>query len=125
MEYPLPALLSFPVILLEVILLLLAERKFGVRVIRGNEDPRDLLEAWPRWVAFFWICSYVVIFLYVLSLVLTEFRLHGISLIVVTILGTLWRKFVSIKWILVLLTLESATRIGLYANLGITVLFFK
>jgi len=105
-------LLLAPVFLIfEVWQLAMGERYLGIKQIARGADPREMGPG--EWVAFFWSSSLVAYAVWMASLLfIPEGRVHGLCLIAVTTAGLAVRRNCGIKWILVTMTFEGATRIG-------------
>lgn len=100
----------------EVWQLVMSERYLGLKQIARNGDPREL--GLSEVTAFIWSSSLIVYALWMGTLLLVPFaRLHGLGLLALTGLGFSLRRNTSIKWVLVILTFESAIRIGLLISL--------
>jgi hypothetical protein len=96
--------------------LVIAERYLGVKQIARAADPRD---AGPREpVAAFWTLAIVAYTFWALAMLATGFaRAQIICLLAVTLLGYGLRRACSLKWVLVVLTVEGAVRIGMLVSL--------
>ncbi len=112
------ALLAPLFIFFELTQLIVAERYIGLRQIRANRHPLDENPGGPgKLLTGAWLACLILSWVYYLSLlVLPETRLNGLIILGMTAFGTLARRAMSIKWTLVLMTIEGATRIGLLAH---------
>jgi hypothetical protein len=110
-------LLAAPLFLaFELWQLVMSERYVGIKQIARNGDPRKL--GLSEVTAFFWSSAIIVYWAWMLGLMLTPFtRVHGLVLLVISIIGFSVRRNCGIKWVLVTLTLEGALRIGLLVSL--------
>lgn len=113
MILPIAAALFF---VFEVWQLVVSERYLGIRQIARNGDPREL--GLSEVTACVWT---TLIALYVAWMITLCFfpvtRVHGICLLLVSFMGYSLRRNVGIRWILIVLTLEGAVRIGLLVSL--------
>jgi len=95
--------------------LVVAERYLGIKQIEQGTDPRTRGPSEP--VAFFWSTG---IFLYwtwmILMLIPTADRIQIACMLGVSLLGYSLRRNSPLKWILVILTLEGAIRIGMIVS---------
>ncbi len=96
--------------------LVVAERYLGIKQIEQGVDPRSRGPGEP--VSFFWSTG---IFLYwawmILMLIPTSGRIQIVCMLGVSLLGYSLRRNSPLKWILVILTLEGALRIGMIISL--------
>jgi len=96
--------------------LVVAERYLGIKQIEQGVDPRSRGPGEP--VAFFWSTG---IFLYwawmILMLIPTSGRIQIVCMLGVSLLGYSLRRNSPLKWILVILTLEGAIRIGMIISI--------
>lgn len=103
-------------LIFEICQLVISERYLGIKQIARGADPREL--GLGEVTAFFWSSG---IFLYWtwmgLLLFSTYGRVHGLGLIVVTAIGFAIRRGAPLKWVLIVLTLEGAVRVGLLFSL--------
>jgi hypothetical protein len=100
----------------EVWQLVVSERYLGIKQIARGADPRTLGLGEVR--AFVWSLTIFVYWFWLLLLLATKLgRLHGLGLLVVTVVGFSLRRGCSLKWVLVILTFEGAVRVGLLASL--------
>ena len=113
-----PTLILFaPLFLLfEVWQLVLSERYLGIKQIARGADPRSL--GLSEVTAFFWSTALLLYWLWMMALLFPPFgRVHGLSLLIITMIGFSLRRGSSLKWVLVILTFEGAIRIGLLLSL--------
>ncbi|HVU34890.1 MAG TPA: hypothetical protein VHE61_15765 [Opitutaceae bacterium] len=100
----------------EVWQLVLSERYLGIKQIARGADPRTL--GLGEFTAFLWSVS---IFAYWIWMVLIVFspvgRVYGIVLFAVSMIGFAIRRGTTLKWVLVILTIEGAVRVGLLFSL--------
>jgi len=102
--------------LFELWQLVMSERYVGIKQIARNGDPRKL--GLGEFTAFYWSTSILLYWAWMLCLLVGPFtRVHGLILLVVSVLGFSIRRNCGLKWILVTLTLEGAIRIGLIMSL--------
>lgn len=113
----LPLILAAPLfVVFEVWQLVLSERYLGVKQIARGADPRRLGLA--ELTAFLWTMALFAYWLWMLLLLFIPFgRVHGLSLIVLSLIGYSLRRGSGLKWVLVILTFEGAIRIGLLLSL--------
>lgn len=114
-------LLLAPLFLLfELGQLVVCERYVGIKQIERNRDPRTL--GLGEFHAFVWTS---LLLLYGLWMFLLLFqptaRVHGLCLLAITAVGYGIRRGCGLKWLLVVLTFEGATRIGLLFSLCVYV----
>ncbi len=106
-----PAFLVF-----EVWQLVLSERYLGIKQIARGADPREL--GLGELTAFGWSVVLIAYWLWMLLLLTIPFgRVHGASLLVITMIGYSLRRGSPLKWVLVILTFEGAIRVGLLFSL--------
>lgn len=102
----------------EVWQLVLSERYLGIKQIARGVDPRSL--GLGEVTAFCWSTLLLLYWAWmVLLLVPTFSRVHGLALIVITMIGFSLRRGSGLKWVLVILTFEGAIRIGLLLSLSV------
>lgn len=101
----------------EVWQLVLSERYLGIKQIARGADPRGL--GLGEFTAFIWSVVLIAYWLWMLLLLALPFgRVHGISLLAVSMIGFSLRRGSGLKWVLVILTFEGAIRVGLLFSLG-------
>jgi hypothetical protein len=109
--YLAPLFLAF-----EVWQLFIAERYLGIKQIARGADPRAM--GLGEVTAFVWSTAILAYWSWMLLLALAPVgRVHGIVLFIVSMLGYIVRRGSPLKWVLVILTLEGAIRIGLLFSL--------
>ena len=100
----------------EVWQLVISERYLGIKQIARGADPRTL--GLGELTAFAWVAALFVYWAWMLLLVFSPIgRVHGIVLLAITMLGFAARRGSPLKWVLVILTLEGAVRVGLLFSL--------
>jgi len=100
----------------EIWQLVLSERYLGIKQIARGADPRSL--GLGEVTAFFWSMLLVLYWLWMVVLLVPPFgRVHGLSLIAISMIGFSLRRGSGLKWVLVILTFEGAIRIGLLLSL--------
>jgi len=100
----------------EVWQLVISERYLGIKQIARGADPRLL--GLGEITAFFWSMTILAYWLWMLALLLTPHaRVYGVTLLAVSALGLSLRRSSSLKFVLVILTLEGAVRIGFLVSL--------
>jgi len=96
--------------------LFIAERYLGMKQIEKGVDPRirgpaeSTAFAWSAGIAAYWIWM-------VLMLIPESGRIQIACMLLVSLFGYSLRRNSSLKWILVILTLEGAIRIGMIISL--------
>ena len=115
-ETPLSVFIAPLFIAFEVIQLVAAETLLGIRQIEAGVDPRG---AGPRemasacWVGM--ILAQGVWLLWLLAAAPT--RVHAACVLLVTLLGFTLRSNCTLRWVLVVLTIEGALRMGLMVSM--------
>jgi hypothetical protein len=100
----------------EVWQLVISERYLGIKQIARAADPRTL--GLREVTAFCWSASLMAYWLWMLAMLLPPFgRAYAACLVAVSLLGFSLRRNCSIKWVLVILTLEGSVRIGMLGSL--------
>jgi hypothetical protein len=112
-----PLVLLAPLfILFEIWQLVISERYLGIKQIARGADPRRL--GLREVTAFFWSAGLAFYWLWMLAMLLPPFgRAYAAVLVAITLVGFALRRNCSIKWVLVILTLEGAVRIGMLGSL--------
>lgn len=113
---PVAAFLAPAFIAFEIAQLVYAERFVGVKQIHAGTDPRTLGPSEP--IAALWvllICMQNAWLLWLLADHPT--RIHAASLLLVSLCGFALRGNCGLKWILVILTIEGALRLGLMVSM--------
>lgn len=99
-------------LIFEVWQLFIAERYLGIKQIARGADPRAL--GLGEVTAFVWSAAILSYYAWMVLLLFAPVgRVHGIGLFVISMGGYAVRRGSPLKWILVILTLEGAIRIGL------------
>ena len=112
-------------ILFELIQLLMAERYIGIKQIRTGTHPLESPRRPPEWVSALWLAGRVLTWLYLILLVFDpRGGLQGFIMLMVTAIAAGLRRSLGMKWALVIMTVEGAVRMGLLANLLMTVFLF-
>ena len=82
------------------------------------QTARTMLNKVPEITAFFWSGSLIIYWLWMLALLTFSLgRVHGLCLLAVIGIGFGLRRNCRLQWILVILTVEGAIRIGLLVSL--------
>ena len=103
-------------LLFEVWQLVLSERYLGIKQIARGADPRSL--GLGELTAFIWSMLLIGYWLWMMMLLAVPIgRIHGMSLLIVTMIGYSLRRGNALKWVLVILTFEGAIRVGLLLSL--------
>lgn len=110
-------LLAAPLFLgFELWQLVMSERYVGIKQIARQGDPRKLGLA--ELTAFSWTSALFLYWAWMLALLGSPFtRIHGLVLLIVSVIGFSVRRGCGLSWLLVVLTLEGAVRIGLLVSL--------
>jgi|SRR5882724_4234156 len=105
-------LLAPPLLVFEVWQLVLGERYLGIQQIERDTDPRTL--GLGEITAFFWSTGILVSWAWAIALLFqSQFRAQAVSLLFVSMIGYAFRRSSGLKWILVIMTLEGAVRVGM------------
>jgi hypothetical protein len=105
-------LLAPPLLAFEVWQLVLGERYLGIKQIERDTDPRTL--GLSEVTAFFWSMGILIGWAWAIALIFqSQFRAQAISILFVSMVGYALRRSCGLKWILVILTLEGAVRVGM------------
>lgn len=112
-----PLLFFAPLVLaFEVWQLVIAERYVGVRQIKHHTDPRELGPG--EITAFLWLVGIFLCYLWmVLMLRPPFFRIQIVCMFLVSAVGYAVRRHLGLRWLLVVLTLEGALRIGMILSM--------
>lgn len=103
--------------LFEIWQLVIGERYLGIKQIARSADPRDL--GLGELTAFFWSGTLFAYWLWSLALLTIPFaRAHALALLGVFAVGFSLRRNCRLQWVLVVLTVEGAIRLGFLAALG-------
>lgn len=117
---PLVLFLAPLFLMFELWQLVICERYVGIKQIERNGDPREIGPG--EVISFAWSGTLFVYWAWMMLLLFQSFgRVHGLSLIVVSVLGYGLRRASGLKWLLVILTFEGAVRIGLLFSLCVYV----
>lgn len=120
MTIPLLAFLAPLFLVFEGWQLIIGERYLGVKQIAHQGDPREAGPSEP--VAAVWSIMIGLYTLWVLAMAATGFaRAQIVCLLAVTLIGFSLRRNCGLKYVLVVLTIESAIRIGMLVSLMGTV----
>lgn len=110
------ALLAPLFLAFEIWQLVVAERRLGLRQIKAHLDPRE--QPLRPALAAGWSLGLLLYFAWMPTLLLHPVgRAQGVVLLATTALGYALRSGTSLKWTLVLLTLEGSVRIGMLLSL--------
>ncbi len=116
MPFPLLVLLTPAVLAFEFVHLVLAERYLGVKQIERGTDPRSA--PMSEGLACGWTFAIVLSWLWMTALLLSGFgRTQAACMLAISLGGHLLRRTCSMKWVLVVLTLEGALRSGMLISL--------
>ncbi|CAM3136104.1 hypothetical protein [Rariglobus hedericola] len=116
MDIPLLMYLAPFCLLFEGWQLVIAERHIGLKQIEQGVDPRsrgpgELLSfAWGMGIVCYWVWM-------ILMLIPKDGRAQVVCMLIVSLLGYSLRRNSGLKWILVILTVEGAIRIGMIVSL--------
>ncbi|MFA6959263.1 MAG: hypothetical protein WC205_00765 [Opitutaceae bacterium] len=116
MEIPILLYLAPLFLLFEGWQLVIAERHLGIKHIESGIDPRDhspgekLSFVWGTGIVIYWIWM-------ILMLIPKEGRTQVVCMLVTSLAGYSLRRNSGLKWILVILTIEGAVRIGMIISL--------
>lgn len=100
----------------EVWQLVIAERLLGIKQIERGVDPRDrgpgelLSFIWGGGIVLYWVWM-------ILMLIPKDGRIQIVCMLIVSLAGYSLRRNSGLKWILVILTIEGAVRIGMIISL--------
>lgn len=104
------------VLLFEGWQLVIAERHLGIKRIEAGVDPRE--HGPSERVSFMWSAGILGYWLWMALMLLPKVgRPQIVCMLVVSLLGFALRRNSPLKWILVILTLEGAIRIGMIISL--------
>jgi len=113
------------VMLIDIAQLLVAERYIGVKQIRSGVHPLESAKQPPVWAIIIWLTGLVILWFYMALLIFDpRGTLQGGLMFLVSLAGFGLRRVAGLKWALVLMTIETAVRLGLMANLMMVVFFF-
>ena len=103
-------------LLFEAAQLVVSERFLGVKQIERGLDPRDAGP--PEAVAAGWTLAILAYWLWMGAMLVPGFgRPQVVCLLAVSFLGYALRRNCPLKWVLVVLTIEGAIRIGMLVSL--------
>ena len=115
MSPPLLAFLAPLFALFEMWQLVIAERYLGLKQIQAGIDPRTLGPREP--VAATWTLCLFAYWAWLALMLIPRFgRAQIACMVIVSLLGYSLRRNISLKWILVTLTVEGAVRIGMLVS---------
>ena len=115
-EPPLSVFIAPIFFLFEIIQLVAAEKLLGIRQIEAGIDPRGNGPAEPT--AALWTSAMLAEGLWFLWLLGEEgARVYALCLLLVTLLGFTLRSNCTLRWLLVILTIEGALRMGLMVSM--------
>lgn len=98
--------------------LIVAERYIGVKQIRARQHPCDMEEVPHAAWSLLWLCGILFLWGFMAALVLLpEARIHGLLMLLVSLVGHGVRRFSGVRFALVVMTFEAAFRLGFMANL--------
>lgn len=101
----------------EVTQLIVSERFLGVKQIEADTDPRLHAPREPQ--AFAWSAAILLFWLWLVAMLFQPLgRAQIAAMIVITLIGYSIRRSCGLKWVLVVLTLEGAIRIGMLLSLA-------
>lgn len=113
---PVILLLAPLFVIFELWQLVISERYVGIKQIERNGDPRAL--GLHEVTAFLWSMMIFAYWAWMLGLLFFRLgRVHGLCLLIVTLVGYGLRRNCGLKWVLVVLTFEGALRVGLLLSL--------
>ncbi len=116
MPVPLLVVLAPLFLVFEAWQLVISERHLGIKQIKSGDDPREHSPTEP--VAALWAGLLLLYYGWMLMMLVPGFgRAQTASMIVVTMLGYALRRSCGLKWVLVVLTIEGAIRIGMIISL--------
>lgn len=116
MDIPLLLYLVPLCLLFEVWQLVIAERHLGLKQIERGIDPRErgpgelLSFVWGAGIMLYWIWM-------ILMLIPKDGRIQIVCMLIISLVGYSLRRNSGLKWILVILTIEGAVRIGMIISL--------
>jgi hypothetical protein len=96
--------------------LVVAERHLGIKQIEKGLDPRD--RGPGELLSFFWGSGVVLYWVWMILMLIPDFgRAQVVSMLIVSLAGYSLRRNSGLKWILVILTIEGAIRIGMIISM--------
>jgi hypothetical protein len=115
-SFPLLAYAAPVFLVFEAAQLVVAERYLGVKQIERGVDPRELGPSEP--VAAVWSILLIVYWAWIGAMLVPGFaRAQVACLLLVSLAGYSFRRNCRLKWVLVVLTLEGAIRIGMLVSI--------
>ena len=118
------ALLCLPMIFVELMQLLMAERFIGVKQIKDGRHPLDVRPVGPPFVAALWISLMLFSWTFILVLLSApSTRMQAFIMLFISLAAIPLRRGFGLKWALVIMTVVGAVRMGLYANIFISIIF--
>lgn len=115
-DLPLAVFLAPLFMLFEIVQLVGAERLLGVKQIEAGIDPRANRPSEP--LAALWCAGIVMEALWLLWLLGEDAtRLHSAGILLVWLVGFSLRGNTTLRWVLVILTIEGALRLGLMVSM--------
>jgi hypothetical protein len=116
MDIPILLYLSPLCLAFEVWQLLVAERLLGLKQIEKGIDPRE--DKPGELLSFFWGSGIVLYWVWMILMLIPDFgRAQVVCMLVVSLAGYSLRRNSGLKWILVILTIEGAIRIGMIISM--------
>lgn len=101
----------------EIWQLVLCERYLGIKQLASGQDPRSVPMA--ERLAFLWTFALFLYWVWIgLLLGGPSGRIQALCLFLVSLCGFVLRRNSPLKWILVILTIEGAIRIGMLVSLA-------
>lgn len=96
--------------------LLVAERHLGIKQIEKGLDPRE--RGPGELLSFFWGSGIVLYWVWMILMLIPNLgRAQVVCMLVVSLAGYSMRRNSGLKWILVILTIEGAVRIGMIVSM--------
>lgn len=115
-EPPLAVFLAPLFLVFEISQLVYAERFLGVKQIQTGVDPRQLGPS--ESVSALWVLGILAEAAWLLWLLSESVtRIHAACLLLVSLCGFALRSNCAVKWVLVILTIEGALRMGLMVSM--------
>jgi hypothetical protein len=104
----------------EIVQLIASERHLGVKQIERGTDPR--LSGPGERAAFLWTAGLVLYWAWLVAMLFQPLaRIQIVAMILITLAGFSIRRSCGLRWVLVVLTFEGATRIGMLLSLAAVV----
>lgn len=115
-DLPLAVFLAPFFLVFEIVQLVYAERFLGVKQIQVGADPRHLGP--PEPISALWVLCILSESAWLLWLLSEDAtRIHSACLLLVSLCGFALRGSCALKWVLVILTVEGALRMGLMVSM--------